>query len=200
MSVAMALTDYIPVALFIAGAILLQRVLYDELPKGAYALLAGGTIMVSTAGIFKATWKLLYALGVYDFERLTQSFFPMQSVGFMLAGIAAAAYAFGWRIDKNKVYEAAVPVFAGTMIFVALNVLGALGLCGGMAKASFDRKRKLAGWLFIIAFVGMLMMGYLSTKDFDKAIYNWIAQGVNTLAEGAFLAASVQYAKAKKEG
>ena len=28
-----------------------------------------------------------------------------------------------------------------------------------------------------------LMMGYLSSKDFDKAFMNWLAQGINTLGQ-----------------
>ena len=91
MSVPMALVDFIPVALFMAAAVILQRGLYDRMSKGAFALFSGGTIMVSAAGILKATWKLLYGAGICDFERLNQAFFPMQSLGFLLAGIAVIA-------------------------------------------------------------------------------------------------------------
>ena len=58
MSVAMALVDYIPVALFLASAIILQRTLYGVMSKGAFALFSAGTITVFVAGLFKATWKL----------------------------------------------------------------------------------------------------------------------------------------------
>ena len=30
-------------------------------------------------------------------------------------------------------------------------------------------------------------MGYLSSKDFGTAVWNWIAQGINILGQGTFL-------------
>ena len=51
MPVPMAVVDYIPVVLFIISAIMIQRGLYDQMSKGAFALLSGGTIMVIAAGL-----------------------------------------------------------------------------------------------------------------------------------------------------
>ena len=90
-SVSMALVDYIPVFLFAVAAVILQRDLYNKMSKGAFALFAAGTINVAFAGALKATWKLLYALGVCDFEALNAMFFPVQSIGFLLAGIGILA-------------------------------------------------------------------------------------------------------------
>ena len=53
-SVAMALVDFIPVILFAAGAVILQRGLYSKMSKGAFALFAAGTIDVIFAGALKA--------------------------------------------------------------------------------------------------------------------------------------------------
>lgn len=86
MTVGMALVDFIPVVLFLAAIILLQRDLYECFSKGAFALFAGGGIMVFCAGLFKATWKLLYALNICDFQKLNQVFFPMQATGFHALG------------------------------------------------------------------------------------------------------------------
>ena len=91
MSVLMALVDYIPVILFLIAAITLQRGLYYRMSKGAFAVFSAGTIMVICAGLFKATWKLLMGFGICDFERLSQCFFPMQSVGLLLAGAGIIA-------------------------------------------------------------------------------------------------------------
>jgi hypothetical protein len=90
-SVVMSLVDYIPVALFEAATVLLLRDMYNKMSKGAFALFAAGTIDVICAGILKATYKLMYALGLCDFEALSNVFFPMQSLGFMLAGIGMLA-------------------------------------------------------------------------------------------------------------
>ena len=61
-SVSMAVVDFLPVILFAAASVLLQRDLYNKMSKGAFALFAAGTIDVICAGALKALYKLLYAL------------------------------------------------------------------------------------------------------------------------------------------
>ena len=188
-SVPMALVDFIPVILYTACTVVLQRGLYSRMSKGAFALFSAGTIMSITAGLFKATWKLLYALEICDFDRLNQCFFPMQSVGFLFAGLALMAMVF---VDQKleATYSAAPAVFAGTGIFVAVSILGILGMCLGLSVEAKRRNKKLAMVMFIITFIFMLMMGYLSSKDFEKASMNWIAEGVNIVGWTIFLIGS----------
>ena len=100
-SVPMALVDFIPVLFFGAAAVMLQRDLYGKMVKGAYTLFAAGTIDVFMAGLLKALYKLLYALGVCDFQPLTQMFFPVQALGFLLAGCS----------DKSSSFHAACSSF-----------------------------------------------------------------------------------------
>ena len=182
MSIPMALVDYIPVAFFTISGMLLLRGLYKAMSKGAYALLAAGVLMIACAGFFKATWKLLYAANLCDFERLNQVFFPMQATGFVLAGLAMVSLLV---FKQHKVYSvaAAPAVFSGTMIFVGMMVLGAVGLCGSLAVIAKRMKKPLAVVLFILAFVFMMMMGYLSSKDFADPSMNWIAEGVNLVGQ-----------------
>ena len=197
MSVPMALVDFIPVILFIISAITLQRGLYYRMSKGAFAVFSAGTIMVICAGIFKASWKLLYGAGICDFARLNQAFFPMQSVGFLLAGIAVIAMVF-FKQDSSgeKLYAAGVPaVFTGTVIFIIAMVLGALGLCGGLAIESKRLGKTKAAILFILTFIFLLMMGYLGTKDFAKPSMNWIGEGVNLVGQVFFLLAAKDLVK-----
>lgn len=196
MSIPMALLDFVPVILFLVSAIILQRGLYAKMSKGAFALLSAGTIMVISAGLMKALWKLLYALNVCDFERLNQCFFPMQSVGFLLAGISIVALLLFPQEKKNTVYAAAAPaVFPGTMIFVAMMVLGCLGFCGGLGIMAAKKKKTLPAILFWVAFLFMLMMGYLSSRDFTQASMNWIAEGVNVVGQAILLIAARRLVK-----
>lgn len=90
-SVPMALVDFIPVILFAISSVVLQRDLYNKMSKGAFALFAAGTIDIVAAGALKALYKLLHAAGVCDFKRLNAMFFPVQSLGFLLAGAGIAA-------------------------------------------------------------------------------------------------------------
>ena len=195
MTVPMALVDYIPVCCFLIASIVLQRTLYAEMSKGAFALFAAGTIMVFVAGFFKATWKLLYAAGICDFQVLNQSFFPMQATGFLLAGLGVVALAFFRQKaagEQDMLAGAAAPaVFKGTMVFVMLMVAGVALLDFSLAKIARKRGVALAATLFIVSFVFTLGMGYLSSKDFTNPAMNWVAEGVNVCGQGLYLVASV---------
>jgi len=184
MTVPMALVDYIPVGLFIAAAILLQRDLYNKMSKGAFALFAAGTLMIMTAGFFKATWKLLYALNVCDFVALNAVFFPMQTTGFVLAAIALIALLTAKQGNGTAYAVVAPAAYTSSMIFVVFTVLGTAGICTSLAVIAGRMKRKGAIALFVLAFVFMLMMGYLSSRDFTEASMNWIAQCTNIVAQG----------------
>ncbi len=196
MSVPMALVDFIPVILFLIAAVTLQRGLYGRMSKGAFALFSAGTIMIFCAGLFKAVWKLLMGLQICNFERLNQCFFPMQSVGFLLAGISVIAMVFFKQENKGeRLFAAAPAVFSGTFIFVGAMVLGALGLCGGLAIESKRRNKTVSMVCYILAFFLMMGMGYLSSKDFEKASMNWITECVNMAAMAFFLFASKKLVK-----
>lgn len=186
MTIPMALVDYIPVLFFALSASLLLRDLYHAMSKGAFALLAAGTIMITTAGFFKATWKLLYAANICDFEALNRCFFPMQSTGFLLAGVALVCL-LCFRQHPKMLSVAAPAVFSGTMIFVMMMVLGALGLCVSLTIIALRMKKKGAAVLFMLSFVFMLTMGYLSSKDFADPMMNWMAEGVNVIGQGMLL-------------
>ena len=87
-TVPMAIVDFIPVALFLIAAIMLQHDLYNKMSKGCFALFAAGTIDVFIAGVLQALWKLLYAMGICDFRALNTFFLPAQSLGLLLSGLA----------------------------------------------------------------------------------------------------------------
>ncbi len=189
-SVSMALVDFIPVIFFCMAAVLLMRDLYYKMSKGAFALFAAGAIDIVCAGALKAVYKLLYASGVCDFEALNAIFFPVQSIGFLLAGVGMLAM-ICHRQSENTLLAVAPPVFAGTFIFVGLMVAG-LGLMDAVLCILAVRIKKPALIAFFaVSFVCSLCMGYLSSQDFAKASMNWIAEGVNVIGQGALLAGVV---------
>lgn len=185
-SVSMALVDFIPVLFFAIAAVILQRDLYNKMSKGAFALFAAGTINVTCAGALKAIWKLLYALGVCDFEALNAMFFPVQSIGFLLAGIGILAM-LTHKQSKSAALAVAPPVFSGTFVFVGLMVAG-LGIMDAVLCILAGKLKKPALIaIFILSFVCSLCMGYLSSQDFAEASMNWIAEGVNVIGQGTLL-------------
>ena len=185
-SVSMALVDYIPVIFFAIASVILMRDLYNKMSKGAFALFAGGTIFVTCAGALKATWKLLYALGICDFEALNAMFFPTQSLGFLLAGIGILAM-LCCRQTKKMALSVAPPVFSGTFVFVGLMVAG-LGIMDTVLCILAGKLKKPALIaIFALSFFCSLGMGYLSAQDFAEASMNWIAEGVNVVGQGTLL-------------
>lgn len=189
-SIPMALVDYIPVILFAAAAVLLMRGLYNKMSKGAFALFAAGTIDIACAGALKATYKLLYAAGVCDFEALNAMFFPVQSIGFLLAGLGVLAM-LCHRQGKSAVLAVAPPLFTGTFVFVALMVAGLGMLDVGLCVLAGKIKKPWLSALFVVSFLCSLCMGYLSSQDFAEAAMNWIAQGINTVGQAAMLTGAV---------
>ncbi len=185
-SISMALVDYIPVILFAIAAVILQRDLYNKMSKGAFALFAAGTIDVFCAGALKATYKLLYAASICDFEALDHMFFPVQSIGFLLAGVGVIAMLC--HPQKEKALAVAPPaVFSGTFLFVGLMVAGLGCMNVGLCIISAKIKKPALIACFIISFLCSLCMGYLSSQDFAKASMNWIAEGVNIAGQGTLL-------------
>lgn len=179
MSVPMALVDYIPVILFLLATLTLMHDLYHMMSKGAFALFSAGSITVFMAGIYKATWKLLYALNVCDFVALNKAFFPMQTTGFVLMGIGIIGLL---HFDQGKTLAVAAPVaYTSSMIFVVFMVLGLGASWIGLGRLALKMKKKNVFILLMISFVCMLGMGYLSSKDFSNPMYNWIGEGVNIL-------------------
>ena len=185
-SVPMALVDFLPVLFFAAASVLLQRDLYNKMSKGVFALFAAGTIDVILAGFLKALYKLLYAAGVCDFQPLTQMFFPVQAIGFLLAGLAMLRVKAGKK-QTAALSVAAVPVFKGTFIFVGLMVLGLGAMDLGLCRLALRKKKPLACLLFAVSFVFCLGMGYLASKDFTKSYLNWAAELVNIIGQGSLL-------------
>lgn len=192
-TVIMALADFVPVVLFAAAAVILQRDFYNKMSKGAFALFAAGTIDIVLAGALKAAYKLLYAAGACDFAVLSDIFLPLQAIGFMLAGVGMVAALCHRQSGDSRLAAVAVApaVFKGTMIFVSLMVLGLAGMTAGFCAAGVKMKKGFAVALFVLSFICSLCMGYLSSQDFAQASMNWIAEGVNIVGQGAMLAGAV---------
>ncbi len=183
-TIIMAIVDYIPVIFFIVGAGILKRDLYNKMSKTAFSLFATGSTNVALAGLLKATYKLLYAANICDFKILSDMFFITQAIGFMFMGLGLVLT----LIQKNDVIVATAPVlFSGTFLFIAIMVLGlgAMDICLSLLAKKLNKNKTII--FFIVSFVCSLMMGYLSSRDFSQSFMNWLAQGINIVAQGAFL-------------
>lgn len=194
-TVSMALVDFVPVLLFLVASIILQRDLYNKMSKGAFALFSAGTINIFMAGFLKALYKLLYAANICNFEKLNVMFFPCQSLGFALAAIGLVAMVVH-KQGEGKVYSAAPALFSGTGIFIGMMVAGLGTMDAILCVLAKKLNKKGTIVIFVISFICSLMMGYLGTKDFTKAIFNWIAEGVNVCGMLTLLIGTIALHKA----
>lgn len=187
-TVPMAIVDFIPVVMFFLAACLLLKDLYNKMTKGAYALLATGSIMVLIGGFYKALWKILYALCICDYPLLSESFFPIQGTGFLLVFLALIGM-FTPHNKKNVTLKsvAVVPVLDSSMPFVILQIIGCAGMQFTLFGISLKMKKKNAAVCYIVAFIFMLAMGYLSAKFDDTPEMHWVAQLTNTISQGSLL-------------
>jgi hypothetical protein len=179
-SIPMALVDFLPVMFFGYAAALLQRDLYDKMRKSHFALFAAGTINIFAAGFLKATWKLLYAAGICDFQALNSMFLPVQSIGFLLAGLGIALM---MTTRKKVLLAAAPPVFSGSIVFIMMMVLGLGSICTCLSILAVKMKRKGAMVLFILAFLCSMGMGAMSGQDATQAWVNWMEQSINCVGQ-----------------
>ena len=183
-TIPMGLMDYIPVVFFGIAALLLQLDLYGKMRKEAFAMFAAGTINIFLAGFLKATWKLLYAAGICDFAALNTMFLPVQSIGFLLAGVGIILM---MTTKKNAMAAVAPPLFSGSVIFIMMMVLGLGSICTVLSIIAVKMKKKGAMVLFILAFAASMGMGAMSGQDVTQAWVNWVEQGINCAGQGMLM-------------
>ena len=170
----MALVDYIPVILFLLAAKLLCKDLKAKMSTPAFLTFVTGAALVVIAGTLKASYKLLYALHIGDFGWMSRQMFSNQAFGFLLAGIGLMMHV----LKKERTYA-----FLPTMALVGIMVVGLGAMDAGLCFLANRLKKRSALVCFIVSFFLSLGMGYLSTKNFDKAYMNWIAQSVNIVGQ-----------------
>lgn len=205
-SVIMGLVDLVPVILFgLAGCILI-KVLFNALKKPFAVLLCSGVTLSLTAGVFKATWKILLALNICDFYPFDVMFMPTQSLGFILMGIGLLSILFDKELRTDTkanvlVWPLALIVFAGTpavqvngnIAFIAMLIIGELMICTSLSFLAVKNKKWICLGLFILSCIALIVMGAmkpLSTKmELSVTAANWIEESINIVAQGSLLAA-----------
>ena len=193
-TVPMALMDYVPVIFFGVTSVLLLRDLYNKMVKGAYALLAAGSVNVFLAGFCKATWKLLYAANICDFVTLEEMFMPVNSIGLLFVGLSLIGMIV-WKRKETLLSVAPVP-FTSSMPFIMMMVVGLGGLCAGLSVVAAKMKKKPIIILFILSFVCAMAMGYMSSQDSTQSWVNWVEQSINTVSQLCLMLGVIRLHKA----
>ena len=193
-TIPMALMDYVPVIFFGVTAVLLLRDLYNKMFKGAYALLAAGSVNVFLAGFCKATWKLLYAANICDFVALEEMFMPVNSLGLLFVGLSLVGMLI-WK-RKSVMLSAAPVAFTSSMPFIMMMVVGLGGMCAGLSILAAKMKKAPVMILFVLSFVCAMAMGYMSSQDSTLGWVNWAEQSINCVSQGCLMAGAILLHKA----
>ena len=193
-TIPMALMDFVPVAFFGVSAVLLLRDLYNKMFKGAYALLAAGSVNVFLAGFCKALWKLLYAADICDFSALEEMFLPVNSLGLLFVGLSMIVMLTCKK--KCSTLSVAPVVFSGSLPFIMMMVVGLGGMCAGLSIVAAKMKKLPALVLFILSFICAMGMGYLSSQDMTLAWVNWAEEIINTVSQLFLMIGTVMLHKA----
>lgn len=171
----MAIMDYIPVILFLLATGIIARDLKGRISSLSWWIFVIGITLVTCAGFLKATYKLLYSIGVGDFLWMSDQLFANQASGLLLAGIGLT---LGVTKPQNKLFT-----FIPTMALVGFMIIGICGMDASLCYLAAKMKQKKAMIFIIISFFLAIMMGYLSSRDFTTAYMNWVAQSINLISQ-----------------
>lgn len=204
--VILALEDYVPTLLALAGFWLLGGTSATISARVA-AIGRAGAVLIGAGGVAKSTWKLLLSAFGTDQPWLEQSLFPLMATGALAVlwslhttlrgrvapwwpytllgvGVAAAAFATG----------SLQPTFiAATAGITLISVLGAV-LAG-------RRRAWLAVALYVLGIVAVTgLVPLRGHPEHHTLAFQWIEQSTNTLAQAVFLTAALLTVRALRAG
>jgi len=200
-SIPMALFDLLPVFCFLTGALIITAGMRRKMTLPCRILFEGGSGLVFAAGLLKALYKLICALGLGDIAWMSRQFFFNQALGFLLAGLGLTlTVTRQGRARKGADAEKVCSILPiPVMGLVGIMVAGLAALDASLCFLAAGKRKRSALVLFIFSFFMCLGMGYLSSRSFEKASMNWIAEGVNAAGQMAFLAGCLILHKASPE-
>lgn len=196
----LAIEDYLPVILFAVGLYFIAKMIYERNEIcGKLAFLGG--FLITLGGFFKASWKLVQALGGADIPFLNNSLFVLLSSGFILLAWAL------WKSRKSKsgnvwlvpiiliVVSLGIASYFGFVkesrawffILLGITSLANLILLLQLIFRSYQNKLWLAIALY---FVNLIVIFALSASADQSVTFQWIKQGITTISQACFAFAS----------
>lgn len=190
-SVVMGIVDVIPVVIFLIANLKLMSALHNKLSYGKYAILASGAYMLFFGGICKILWKFLYAFKVCDYVTLTECFFPMQSIGFILLCVGVGSAVFAKKLPGKEVTllsaAAVIPVVSTHMPFLLVTLLAMTTFNVILAVGNVKLKNYRGILWIVLSYAGMLCNCFIGVmangSDEAVAIFHWIAELSHIFAE-----------------
>lgn len=203
-SLALALQDFVPVALAAVGWVYVVRVVSRADPGAGRLALVGATAVVA-GGTSRAVWKAVVALDGPDVAVLFAALYPLLAFGFLALAGALLAVSLGRAPGR---VARAVPIVAVALLALASVLLGpgtgrlvpvmwlAVATLGsvtvGMLLAGLARRAGHPGvaTLFVVGVVATVVLNGLARSADQSEPVQWIYQSLNTLNQLVFLLAS----------
>ena len=212
----LALSNFLPV-LFTALALFCIARLARALAPANEPMALLGAALVVLAGLCKALWKLILALGGPDLPWLANALFPLMAPGFTLLALALwhaqrktlgpppAALAHASGADRPGLRHrrpAYLGVGRGTRLVPALMTLASLANLTLTALLLRETWRRRALWLAPLFLVNVAMVFALQriARIEPKTLsLHWLEQSLTALGAGAFaLGACLLYRRARR--
>ena len=183
-SIGLALMDYVPNIAFLVGAFFLVKIMVMARGKPCSRMVMAGAILIALGGLLKATWKLLYAANVGDFQAMSQIQFTLIAPGFLALAVAVIILA-----KKRAAKTTPLLAMAGWKVpFLAVMTISSMAANGILTYISFKRGAKVAAIGFILAFLGLVAMGGLASAEQSVAM-QWVEESINSIGQISFAVA-----------
>ena len=157
----LAIYDYLPNLIWIAGSYFLINALKAELKKVPLYILIISLTLVLIAGTLKATWKLLIAIADANILILSDIQFPLMGTGFFLMFLSLLSLLLKKDEGSRKQLAVAVPF---SKIFLPLMILGSFGSTICLIILAKRRKAVMSLTFYVIFLVTSSTMGYIGSK------------------------------------
>ena len=198
----LAVEDYLPVALFAIGLFFIAKLISNRNKQAGNVAFFGG-ILVTLGGLFKASWKLIQALGGADIPFLNNSLFVLLSSGFI-----CVAWAF-WKSRSGETSWGNLLVVPIVLILIVWAIAGYIGfftesrawfflLLGATTLANIallfqlillSYKNRL--WFVIGLYLINLIVIFALARSADQTVtMQWIKQIITTISQLSFAVAS----------
>ena len=175
----LSLLDFLPNLAFLVNAYFMIRMV--RLKNRALELVAmiTGTSLVFLGGLLKAVWKLLYTVGLGDFQFLSEIQFILITPGFLAMLMSLVLFARQKKETKGAIIHSIAP---WKIPFIAVLTLSSLGVLGILAYLAYRRKAYTAAVLFVVAVTCMLGMAGMASGE-QTVARQWIEEGINSLGQ-----------------
>jgi hypothetical protein len=179
----LALFNFIPVIAFLIGAYYLVSITSRLCAKSCKWLTLIGSLLIVLAGVFKATWKLLFTLGWANILWMSDSQFILMAIGYLMVFIAMILLACNLRSKYENL--PALLMASWKIPFLTVMTLASLGTYIILIYFSLKHGSRLGAISFLLGLIFLLSMGALASGE-QTIARQWLEQWINACAQIGF--------------